>query len=286
MVSFFSVILVLSGVNAFVKWWELGEWAKWIIRPFMLIYVLSALLYLLDFLTAGFLKRFHWFSRVYYPFYRVFGWITMARLYRPLYYNLLNRKGGRKLIFLLVPYLTACLYVLSFRVGPNAYVVEPFYEKEVNTAYVLDNTHYEDEPSESDPDGPLVIPSQIIRSSPLRIRVPIQSFYDAVVEATCPELPRQNETTLRSAMFSDFKRGFYRGGRLIDSNQVYLNPEVIACLTSAFALYLDDRRLSTEGALLHRPEKAYRNELVTFASLDFIDAGDAPRRAPPISRPG
>ena len=67
--------------------------------------VLSLLVYFVDFVTLGRVKRLHWFSHGYYPFYRFWGWITLAFLYRPLYYNLVDHRQGRRLARLLVPYI-------------------------------------------------------------------------------------------------------------------------------------------------------------------------------------
>lgn len=48
-------------------------------------------LYLLDFLTLGWFKRFSWFTKVYRPVYVVMSFLTLAPLYRNIYYALLSR---------------------------------------------------------------------------------------------------------------------------------------------------------------------------------------------------
>jgi len=69
----------------------------------MLIYVISGLIYFIDFLTMGWLKRYKWFSKFYYPIYRLFSWVTLASFYRPIYYNLVDNKLGRRLAMMILP---------------------------------------------------------------------------------------------------------------------------------------------------------------------------------------
>jgi len=60
--------------------------------------LLLGLLYLVDFLTLGWLKRRKILRNIYYPIYRFFGWITLARFYRPFYYNIIDNRFGKRLV--------------------------------------------------------------------------------------------------------------------------------------------------------------------------------------------
>ncbi|WP_116125951.1 hypothetical protein [Lewinella sp. IMCC34183] len=125
-VSFLSFTLVLVGAaTGLLRFINHPAWAV-SVSIGMAVYCLAALVYVADFLTGGYLKRFRWLSWGYYPFYRLLGWITLARLYRPLYYNLLNRRGGRWLVALLIPYLALSLGLLSLEIVPNGYVATAY----------------------------------------------------------------------------------------------------------------------------------------------------------------
>lgn len=78
-----------------------------------LVFVL-AIIYAIDFVSGGRLKRVRAISRVYYPVYRVFGWLTMARMYRPLYYNLVDIRLGRALVLLVIPYFIILATLLEY----------------------------------------------------------------------------------------------------------------------------------------------------------------------------
>ncbi len=78
------------------------------------VFVLG-LVYLLDFVTLGWLKRVRWLHRPYYYLYIFMGWVTLARLYRPLYYNLIDNRFGKKLAISLPVVILLILVLVSLR---------------------------------------------------------------------------------------------------------------------------------------------------------------------------
>ncbi len=78
----------------------------------ILFVLLGTLLTFIDFITQGFLKRKKWTSRFYFPLYKVFSIISLSFLYRPLVYNFLDNKFGRRLSFVLLP-VFALIFVFS-----------------------------------------------------------------------------------------------------------------------------------------------------------------------------
>ena len=88
----------------------------------MLIYVLSGLIYFIDFLTMGWLKKYKWFGKFYYPLYRFFSWITFASFYHPIYYNLADNKLGRHLAMMILPIGILIITFMSLTYYGNAYM--------------------------------------------------------------------------------------------------------------------------------------------------------------------
>lgn len=96
--------------------------------PLMLFIVLGMLLTFFDFVTQGWLKKKQWISRIYFPVYWVFSFLTLSFLYRPLVYNFLDNKFGKRLSFILAPLYFAILISTSiyyknsnyFRAGHNS----------------------------------------------------------------------------------------------------------------------------------------------------------------------
>jgi len=85
-----------------------------------LFYALVGLLYLTDFLTSGAFKRGG--EAFYFPIYRVMGWLTLARLYRPLYYAVISNKWGKRLLLAMVPYLLLLVFLPQQTLNPIPYI--------------------------------------------------------------------------------------------------------------------------------------------------------------------
>ena len=86
-----------------------------------IVFFLLGVLYFIDFTTLGFFKRNRYTARPYYYLYRFMGWITLARLYRPLYYNLIDQRFGRRLARLLPVFVFLILCIVSFKLVKFAY---------------------------------------------------------------------------------------------------------------------------------------------------------------------
>jgi hypothetical protein len=88
-----------------------------IIGAVIIITILLGMLFtFIDFITQGFLKKKKWTTWFYFPFYRVFSIISLSFLYRPLVYNFLDNKFGRRLSFVLLP-----VFVLIFILSSYSY---------------------------------------------------------------------------------------------------------------------------------------------------------------------
>ena len=75
----------------------------WLGLPLVLFVLLGMFLTFIDFMTQGWLKKKQWISKIYFPIYWIFSFITLSFLYRPIVYNFLDNKFGKRLSFFLVP---------------------------------------------------------------------------------------------------------------------------------------------------------------------------------------
>ena len=107
---------------------------------FILFLILGMFLTFLDFITQGFLKKKKWISFIYFPLYRFYSVVTLSFLYRPLVYNFLDNKFGKRLSFILVPVYLTILFFFSYHYKDSNYI-NPAQSSSVNFA----NSHnYED----------------------------------------------------------------------------------------------------------------------------------------------
>jgi hypothetical protein len=75
--------------------------------------LLGAFLTFFDYVSQGLLKKNKWVAMVYFPFYWVFSYLTLSFLYRPLYYNLIDNKFGKRVSLMLLPLFISIIVIWS-----------------------------------------------------------------------------------------------------------------------------------------------------------------------------
>ena len=91
-----AVLTAIAGPES-----SLLGWVPWVLT-------LPWFIYFLDFITIGGIKRIkknRLIRRIYLPNYRVLSVLSLAILYRPLYYNLIDNKYGRRIKLFLLLYV-------------------------------------------------------------------------------------------------------------------------------------------------------------------------------------
>lgn len=172
-VGFAAVIFVLAeyvfGVNA-----------QNIIGP--ILFILIAISYLMtafDFFSQGYLKKKKWLAFVYFPVYRVMSRITFSFVYRPLLYNLLDNKLGKRILAVLVPVFIVGLMLFTLGIKESNYHIDRWSNK-VEYAKI---THYYDQIKDNENVyvRDVVIPSKVIRTSSLSVFITHKSAIENVI---------------------------------------------------------------------------------------------------------
>lgn len=149
---------------------NLPDWvSSWVGIPLVIFISVGMLLTFIDFVTQGLLKRNKWVSRLYFPFYWVFSFLTLSFLYRPLVYNFLDNKFGKRIIFLLTP-----IYILILILSGIEYRNSNYLEKDRNSSTIFANKeNYMDMMiEEADYPGEAVIPSKVITTKFVHVFMP------------------------------------------------------------------------------------------------------------------
>ncbi len=108
--------------------------------PIMLFLVFGMLLTFFDFVTQGWLKKKQWISKIYFPIYWVFSFLTLSFLYRALVYNFLDNKFGKRLSLILVPVYFLILVSTSLYYNNSNY----FRSTNTTTDYYANKRNYEE----------------------------------------------------------------------------------------------------------------------------------------------
>jgi len=135
--------------------------------PLVLFILIGMILSFIDFITQGWLKKKKWISKIYFPIYWVFSFLTLSFLYRPLVYNFLDHKFGRRLSFMLVPLYFLILLGSSFSYVKSNYLFTRFYSNE----YVANERNYENllDKREGKFISNAAIPSKVITDNYLKV---------------------------------------------------------------------------------------------------------------------
>jgi hypothetical protein len=137
---------------------------------------LGAILTFIDYLTQGLLKKNKWIAMLYFPFYWIFSYFTLSFLYRPLYYNLIDNKFGRRISFTLFPFYFFVLLIVSIYQEQSGFISY----NSIGSNDIKASVHnYEDIVERDDlfVYG-LCIQSKVITDPYIKIKVPISRYID------------------------------------------------------------------------------------------------------------
>jgi hypothetical protein len=176
--SFFIISSIMIGFNVIVD-----DWLVIIVRILFVSFSIGAILTFFDFITQGLLKKNQRVAKVYFPFYRIFSFLTLSFLYRPIVYNLLDSQYGRRISFGLIPFY-AIIYIVFHLNYQKSNFITPISTKFSNSI-IANGSNYEDIIAKSDDIfiGEFAIQSKVITDPYVKLVVPLSDVIeDALIE--------------------------------------------------------------------------------------------------------
>jgi len=163
----FTIAVIGLTANYLIDNDDLPNWiSKGVGISLVIFIIIGMLLTFIDFLTQGFLKKKRWISKIYFPVYWVFSFITLSFLYRPLVYNFLDNKFGKRISLILVPIYIIILLGTSFEYRKSNYIEI----SNSSSSYYASSKNYEDMLLD---EGQFIktaaIPSKVIKDSYLKV---------------------------------------------------------------------------------------------------------------------
>ena len=231
-----------------------GPWVM-VIVPFLLLYLLGGFIYFLDFITLGWIKRKKGIARFYYPIYRFFSVITLAFIYRPIYYNLLDNKFGRNIVLFLIPYLIGFTLIASLTVNTHAYLPGN------RTLQSISNNFYDDT-LEDRASYSASISSKFVKNGYAQLFLPyVARGDDKVIEAICPDL-------------KPAKTGFFFFG-IDDPIRRNMNADLaLDCHAQRFKIYVNDTLLNNLKYRFHEHPTRKNIGLLTVLDVGYLPRGE------------
>jgi hypothetical protein len=162
----FTVVVIALIASQLLDNDDLPGWlSKGVGISLILFFVFGMFFTFLDFITLGFLKKKKWISRIYFPMYWVFSFVTLSFLYRPLVYNFLDNKFGKRLSFALLPFYLLIAITLTLRYKTSNYL-------DVNansTEIIANSSNYEDSLGEGGFIDDVAIQSKVISDAYVKV---------------------------------------------------------------------------------------------------------------------
>jgi len=216
---------------------------------------LGGFIYFLDFITLGWIKRKKRIARFYYPIYRFFSVITLAFIYRPIYYNLLDNKFGRNIVLFLIPYLIGFTLIASLTVNTEAYLPG-------NRTFQSISNDFYDDTSEDRPSNTASISSKFVNNGFAQLFLPyVARNDDEVIEAICPDL-KQAKTGI-----------FFFGNN--DPLRNNMNADLaLDCHSQRFKIYVNDSLLNNLKYRFHEHPTRKNIGLLTVLDVGYLPRGE------------
>ena len=269
---------------------NLPEWvSKGIGIPIVIFIVIGMLLTFIDFITQGWLKKKQWISKIYFPIYWVFSFITLSFLYRPLVYNFLDNKFGKRISFVLVPLYFVILLATSIEYKKSNYIDT----SNNSNSYYASKKNYEDMLSEK---GDFIeiaaIPSKVINTNYLKVFI---TYDDAIenrifkrnkslkptkdqrglysdISFSLPELSFKKRDSLKRVYIKEFNKIYYTTIDSITYDSDFILGENGTTNEFGFETYIDIQNLSKGKHLLKLQRDQYNKTdttIITFSTIPF-----------------
>ena len=250
LVIFIMAFAISELTRAYGPGWSL------VIVPILVIYIIGGVIYALDFITLGWLKKDRWFGRIYYPFYRFYSWITLSFIYRPIYYNLVDNNFGRKVVLFLIPYIVLFSVFASARMETESYLPGNRASEWIDTV-IYDDTW----------DGRIntfsaSIPSRYSNNGFVELYLPyIARSDDPVIAYLCPDL-------------LPAERGIYLFG-FNDPDRYYMDAKrAVECHAKRFKIYVDDSLYTNLSYKFYDHPLRKNVGLLTILDVDHLERGE------------
>lgn len=263
-ISMAIFLIVLFTVGRFSK--NLGElWVGdggfWPFRIPMITLLIFGFVYFIDFISQGFFKKIRWIAPVYFPIYRLMSLITMSFLYRPMYYNLIDNRFGKRVGFLIVPYIIFALIAFSIN-----FHTHPFYPETNIDLHTFNDQRYVSKLDEHELIRMPVIEDRYVKDGYLETFLPyIPIHHDSVLTRICPDIiPIKENRMYTSVIQIDLDE---------TENVEVLQQQTFECLTRLFRLEVNDSIHQAPTYYLYEFDNYQGRGLKSILDIDYLDRG-------------
>jgi len=228
----------------------------------VIVWLVMGIAYMIDTLSLGFMKKFQKVSKIYFPVYKIIGVITLAGMYRSIYYSLINRFSKNKIRIALG------FYTLLFVLLPFMKYDQYIYYPDNGTSIKLNDLVYDDTRADEGNIWHASIPSKFVKESFIPLFIRYRTQHNTMIEESCPD-------------WKPLKKDGFNSGIQINSSGVKMgnasisesNPEeALECLSKFYTVSIDSIKLDAEYYLYRHPNNKERG-IITIIDSDNLSRG-------------
>lgn len=267
----YGMFLAFLGVSGFVFSTIIGFLPKGLVYTILIIvtiilfiiFILAGIIYAIDYLTLGFFKKIRWFSKVYYPFYRLYNFITLAGLSRSIYYYLISKfsKKRIRLVYSLVGIFVMLTIIFSF----DQY---QYFPNDASGSIVKAN-YYDDQRPDSEYVSSISLESKYIDKSHVQVFFRYSPRDNELIAAQCPDFKPLKEDGLNLKL-----QLIARGGNLQITGRDFSaedSEQLLSCQKSIYEVSVNDSvYTSLKYHFYIHPQKDQKGLLATIPSEGLV----------------
>ncbi|MCI0750578.1 MAG: hypothetical protein L0Y35_01955 [Flammeovirgaceae bacterium] len=178
------IAFVFYPANFMTDWFGWSDSTK---DAITMVLAILAVIFYLDFLTAGMLRKSKWTMKIFYPFYFIFNTISLAIVFRSWTQILFSNINKWRAFAFSIVFISATFIYSNIALGNIFYwktILENYQFPPSPQGGVRTNSLYDDQIREGEFIFMASIPSDIIQNNHLRLFVPYRSHYsDGIIKS-------------------------------------------------------------------------------------------------------
>lgn len=230
------------------------------------VILLTGVIYMLDYFTLGFFKKIKWFSRIYYPFYRLYNLITLSVLSRSIYYYMISKFSKKRIRLIYAAAGIILFFTLIFRFDQHQYYPEKLNEQSISANF------YDDQRPKGDYINRVSIPSDYIDKPYFKVFLRYDAIDNNRISKFCEEFTPLKDNGLNWRFTAEFENGNLNiGNQSFDEEDV---EQLLSCLSSIYQLSVNDSIYNDLKYRFYTHPSKKQKGIITHIPTDHFKIGE------------
>lgn len=226
---------------------------------------LAGLIYFIDYFTLGFFKKLKWFSKVYYPFYRLLSFVTLSVISRSIYYYLISKFSKKKIR--IVYLIMGAILLTNWLIDYDQYQYFP----DEDNDRIFDTNHYDNQRPADQYISKASISSQLVTDSYMQLFIRYDPRLNKDIAQMCPEFTPAKNNGVNLAVSFEFGGGNIQ---IKDRETVDDPQQLMECLSRLFVIKINDSIYAQQKYFFTNHPSKNQKGIMTMIPTEALPAGE------------